>query len=220
MLPSILYIVSSPIGNLSDISYRAIEILQSVDFIVCEDTRHSKKLLTHYNIEKPLVSFHAHSNENKIDQIVKRISSGQKAALLSDAGTPGISDPGFHLTKKMIKNNVKLVPIPGAAAFLTALQSAACPINQFLYLGFLPIKKGRQTLLKSLCEEKRTIVFYESVHRIRKTLEDLKDFFGEERYIIIARELTKIHEEFFRGTIKEAILHFEKPKGEFVIIIP
>jgi 16S rRNA (cytidine1402-2'-O)-methyltransferase len=216
----ILYVVSTPIGNLKDISLRALETLKEVDFILCEDTRHTGKLLKHFEISKKLISFHGHSDDKKIETIIEKIKEVRSVALVSDAGTPGISDPAYKLTTRCTEENIKIVPIVGAAAFLGALQAAACPINQFYYLGFLPIKKGRKKLLESLKTEDKTVVFYESVHRIKKTLQELKSYLGEEKYIIIARELTKLHEEFFRGSIKEAEKHFNNPKGEFVVILP
>ncbi len=215
-----LYIISTPIGNLDDITLRALSVLKNVDFIICEDTRHTGKLLKHFAISAPMISFHGYSDNRRTEKILNRIEQGESAALVSDCGTPGISDPGFALTSQAIKKKINLIPIPGASAFLTALQASGSPINQFIYLGFLPIKKGRKTLLEKLKEEKMTIVFYESVHRIQKTLEQMIEYFGEDREIIVARELTKIYEEFFRGSIKEATLYFENPKGEFVVIIP
>lgn len=216
-----LYIVSTPIGNLEDITLRALNTLKEVDFIAAEDTRHSQILLKKYEIEKKLVSYHAHSGQAKVDKIIQLLKEGKSCALISDAGTPGISDPAYTLIQAALENNVEIIPIPGPAAFLTALTASGLPTHQFLYLGFLPLKKGRQTLLKSLKEETRTIVFYESPHRIQKTLTQLQEFLGPDRKIVIARELTKIHEEFIRGTIAEVSKIFEnkKPKGEFVILI-
>lgn len=214
-----LYIVATPIGNLDDMTHRAVQTLHDVDFIVCEDTRHSKKLLDHYGIQKRLTSFHAHSTQKDINAIVHKLRDGEKAAFISDAGTPGISDPGYTLTKGVLAEGIEVVPIPGASAFLTALMASGMPINRFHYLGFLPQKKGRQTLLESLAQEEATVVFYESPHRITKTLEELEEALGGERPLTIARELTKLHEEFFRGTIAEAKEHFQKPKGEFVLIL-
>ena len=216
-----LYIVSTPIGNLEDITLRAIRTLKEVDFIICEDTRYTGKLLKHLNIQKPLISFHGYSGKDKAVKLLERIVNGEKAALVTDSGTPGISDPGYLITSGAAELGIKLIPIPGPSAFLTALQGSGAPINQFTYIGFLPVKKGRQTLLKKLKEEEdKTIVLYESVHRIQKTLSELAEHLGKDRKIIVARELTKMFEEFFRGTIGEAIKHFNKPKGEFVVIIP
>ena len=214
-----LFIVSTPIGNLQDMTFRAVETLKSVDFLLCEDTRVTKKLLTTYNISIPLQSFHGHSNPKKVEEILNRIESGESAAMVSDAGTPGISDPAFALTSKARERGINIVPVPGCAAFLTALQASGVPINQFVYLGFLPVKKGRKTLFESLQEEKRTVVFYESVHRIQKTLSELSVYLGEDTPVVVARELTKMYEEFFHGTLQEACEHFQNPKGEFVVIL-
>ncbi|HLG25995.1 MAG TPA: 16S rRNA (cytidine(1402)-2'-O)-methyltransferase [Candidatus Gracilibacteria bacterium] len=228
---SMLYIVATPIGNLEDITLRAIRILKEVDVIAAEDTRHSHILLEKYEIKKPTVSFHAWSDERKLQQIVAMLVEGKNVALISDAGTPGISDPGYVLVREALANGISVVPIPGPSAFLTALSGSGLPTHQFLYLGFLPMKKGRQTLLESLRHEERTIVFYESPHRILKTLSELHEKFGD-RKIAVARELTKIHEEFFRGTAQEALEYFgggdgarggggikKTPKGEFVIML-
>lgn len=215
-----LYIIATPIGNLEDITFRAITHLKNVDFIICEDTRHTGKLLKHFDIKTPMVSFHSHSSEKKIESIIQRIEKKETAALVSDAGTPGISDPGYKLKQEARKRNIKIIPIPGASAFLTALQGSSGPINKFVYLGFLPIKKGRKTILETFIANPYTIVFYESVHRIQKTLCELSKYLGVTRNIIVAREITKMHEEFFHGTLQEAIEHFTHPKGEFVIILP
>jgi 16S rRNA (cytidine1402-2'-O)-methyltransferase len=215
-----LYIIATPIGNLEDITLRALKHLKSVDFIICEDTRHTGKLLKHFEITTPMTSFHSYSSEKKIHSILDKIEKGQTAALVSDAGTPGISDPGYKLKQEAKKRDIQIVPIPGASAFLTALQGSSSPINKFIYLGFLPIKKGRKKTLETLVQNPHTIVFYESVHRIKKTLCELSDYLGETRHIIIAREITKLHEEFFDGTLQEAIEHFTHPKGEFVFILP
>lgn len=216
-----LYIVSTPIGNLGDITLRALETLKTVDLIAAEDTRHSQILLNKYEINKKCVSFHSHSGPAKVDKIIGELTSGKDIALISDAGTPGISDPAYVLIKAALKKEIEIIPIPGPAAFLTALTASGLPTNQFIYLGFLPLKKGRQTLLNSLKGEKRTIVFYESPHRIIKTLNQLEEYFGPDRRIAIGRELTKIHEEFIRGTIAEVKKTFDnrKPKGEFVVVL-
>jgi len=215
-----LYIISTPIGNLEDITYRAVKTLKEVDLIASEDTRHSKILLKKYEIKTPLESFHSHSNTAKVTQLINILKEGKNIALISDAGTPGISDPGYILIKEAIANKIKVTPIPGPAAFLTALQASGESINKFTYLGFLPLKKGRQKKLQELKEDPNVIVFYESTHRILKTLKELEQTI-QDRKIVIARELTKLHEEFFQGTSKEAHEHFTKktPKGEFVIII-
>lgn len=216
-----LYIVSTPIGNLQDITLRALEILKTVDFIACEDTRHAGILLKKYGIETPRLSFHAHSGRKKVEQLIARLKRGESGALISDAGTPGISDPAYVLLQEALREGVEISPIPGASAFLAALTVSGLPINNFLYLGFLPAKKGRQTLLRQLVAEKRTLVFYESPHRLNKTLLQLAEYFGPDRSMVIARELTKIHEEIVRGTIASAINRFapQKPRGEFVICI-
>ncbi len=215
-----LYIVATPIGNLEDITLRAIRVLKEVDLIAAEDTRHSHILLEKYEIRKPMVSFHAWSDQRKLEELLQTMREGKNVALISDAGTPGISDPGYVLVKAALEEGIQVVPVPGPSAFLTAISASGLSTHQFLYLGFLPLKKGRQTLLESLREEKRTIVFYESTHRILKTLHELEDKFGS-RPIAVARELTKIHEEFFRGTAKEAYAHFASKsiKGEFVIML-
>ncbi len=215
-----LYIVATPIGNLEDITLRALRVLKEVDYIAAEDTRHSGILLKKHEIETPTISFHGYSDERKLNQLLDLLKDGKDIALISDAGTPGISDPGYKLITAAREQGTEVVPIPGPSAFLTALQASGLPTHQFLYLGFLPLKKGRQKLLDSLKDEKRTIVFYESPHRLIKTLGQLDEKFGD-RPIAIARELTKIHEEYFHGTAKEALEYFDgsKPKGEFVIMM-
>lgn len=215
-----LYIVSTPIGNLEDITYRAVRILWEVDFIICEDTRVSAKLLNHYEIKKECVSFHAQSPDHKIQQILERIQNGETAALISDAGTPGISDPWYRLIRSAIQEGMTLSPLPWASALLAGLVPSGMHIHHFLYLGFLPVKKWRKTLLDSLKEKEYTTIIYESPHRILKTLSDLSEAFGKEHNICVARELTKIHETFHRGSIWEILDHFKKqpPKGEMVII--
>lgn len=216
-----LYIVSTPIGNLGDITFRAIETLKNVDVILAEDTRHSQILLNKYEIKKKAISYHSHSGNAKLEKILDFFKEGKECALISDAGTPGISDPAYGLIKAALEIDVEIIPIPGPAALLAALIPSGLPMNQFMYLGFLPLKKGRQTLLKSLADEKRTVVFYESPHRILKTLSQLEEFVGPDRKIVLARELTKIHEEFIRGTVAELneIFKTKKPKGEFVIVL-
>lgn len=219
-----LYIVATPIWNLEDITYRGVRTLKEVDIIACEDTRKSMILLNHYEIKKPLISFHSHSGVFKVEKIITELKAGRNIALISDAWTPWISDPWYVLIKEAIKNWIKVVPIPWSAAFLTALMGSGMQMNHFFYLGFMPIKKWRQTMLKRISEDKKeTVVFYESVHRIMKTLNDLKTYFWEEKEIVIWRELTKKFEEFVRWTIWEAISYFEgntsKIKWEFVIII-
>jgi 16S rRNA (cytidine1402-2'-O)-methyltransferase len=215
-----LYVVATPIGNLEDITLRAIRVLKEADYIAAEDTRHSSILFNRYEIKKPMISFHAWSDEHKLEQLLVLLREGKNIALISDAGTPGISDPGYVLIKAAVEEGIKVEPVPGPSAFMAALSASGLPTHNFLYLGFLPMKKGRQTLLTALKEEKRTIVFYESPHRLIKTLSELSEYFGE-RPVCVAREITKVYEEFFRGTAKEAFDHFSAKgvKGEFVIIL-
>ena len=215
-----LYIVSTPIGNLEDITLRALRILKEVDLIAAEDTRHSHILLQKYEIKTPITSFHSYSTDAKLESIVRELKDGKNVALISDAGTPGISDPAYSLIRRAIEEGIKIVPIPGASALLTAIVTSGLPMDKFVYLGFLPLKKGRQTLLKSLQTEERTLVIYESPHRIVRTLENLKEYLGD-REIAVCRELTKIFEETLRMKISEAIEHFTKknPKGEFVLVV-
>jgi 16S rRNA (cytidine1402-2'-O)-methyltransferase len=216
-----LYLVATPIGNLSDMTHRAIQTLNEVDLIAAEDTRHSKKLLNHYEITTQMVSYHSHSGQGKVDKIIEELQSGKSVALISDAGTPGISDPAWGLVQAALAAEIEITPIPGASAFLTALMGSGLPMNQFVYLGFIPAKKGRQTLFESLKDEKRTTVLYESPHRLLKSLGQMKDLIGEDRIAVVARELTKLHETFHRGTLSELYDHFEKtkPKGEMVILV-
>jgi 16S rRNA (cytidine1402-2'-O)-methyltransferase len=215
-----LYVIATPIGNLEDITFRAVRTLKEVDVIAAEDTRTSKKLLDHYEIKTPLTSFHSHSTDQKVNDIIEKLSNGQSVALISDAGTPGISDPAFKLTTAVARAGFKIMPIPGVSAVITALSASAAPIDKFIYLGFLPLKKGRQTIFNSIAEETKSVVFYESVHRILKTLNEMHKYLGD-RYICVGREMTKMYEEYFRGTTTEAIEHFsaKKPKGEFTIVI-
>ena len=216
-----LFVIPTPIGNMKDITYRAIEILKSVDLILAEDTRTSSKLLNHYEIDVKTESFHMHNEHKKLDGIVKKILNGNEVAIISDAGTPGISDPGFLLVRACIQNEINIECLPGATAFVPALVNSGFPTDRFLFEGFLPVKKGRTKRLKELSISKKTMVFYESPHRVLKTLKDFGSYFSLENKISISRELTKIYEETFRGTIEEALKHFEKnkPKGEFVIVL-
>jgi 16S rRNA (cytidine1402-2'-O)-methyltransferase len=216
-----LFIVPTPIGNLGDITFRAIETLKSVDLILAEDTRTSLKLLKHYNIENSVESYHMHNEHKKLTSIIDKLNSGFEIALISDAGTPGISDPGFLLIRECIKNKIEIECLPGATALIPALVNSGLPSDRFLFEGFLPIKKGRTKRLKEIAEENRTVIFYESPHRILRTLNDLSTYYNEDSGVSISRELTKIHEETFHGTIKDAIDYFEKkkPKGEFVIVL-
>ena len=219
-----LSIVSTPIGNLGDITLRAIETLKKCDAIICEDTRVTGSLLKHLQIEKKeLISFHGNTDPGKADVLIRRLKEGKHLALVSDAGTPGISDPGYAVVSRAREAGVSIEVIPGPAAFLAALSASGLPINQFVYLGFLPLKKGRKTLIDSFKDEERTIVFYESVHRIERTLLEIAQALQEqpERPIVIARELTKLHEECIRTTVQElpAIAETMTKKGEFVVLI-
>ena len=216
-----LFIVPTPIGNLGDITFRAVETLKTVDLILAEDTRTSSKLLKHHKVDSKLESYHMHNEHQRLKAIISKIIGGKTIALISDAGTPSISDPGFLLIRECIKHNIQVECLPGATALITALVISGIPSDKFLFEGFLPTKKGRTKRLKELVDEKKTIVFYESPYRILKTLKDFSDYFGTENNISISRELTKIYEETFRGTVKESIIHFEKnkPKGEFVLVL-
>lgn len=216
-----LYIVATPIGNLEDMTHRAIRILREVDLIAAEDTRHSRKLLDHYKIKTPITSYHSHTSDAKVNALTEKLSDGQNIALISDAGTPGISDPAWSMIQAALNAGIKIEPIPGAAAFLTALMGAGLPMNQFTYLGFIPAKKGRQTLFKSLIDTVRTTVLYESPHRLLKSLSQMQEILGDERQVIVARELTKMHETFHRGTLSELVEEFtvKAPKGEMVILV-
>ncbi len=215
-----LFVVATPIGNLSDITFRAIEILKSVDFIAAEDTRTSSVLLKHYGISKPMLSFHSYSGANRANEILRRISQGESGALITDAGTPGISDPGYTLVRDAVQAGVDVVPIPGPTAFVAALSASGLRTDRFIFEGFLPLKKGRQKKLQYLSTEPRTIVFYESPHRIEKTLQDLLKYFGDRR-CVVGRELTKIHETFYRGSFSEVLksINLSEKRGEFVIIV-
>ena len=223
ILKSSLYIVATPIGNLSDITYRALEILKQADIIACEDTRVTKKLLNHYDIKKSLVSFHHHSPEKRFAEILKLLKDGKIVALVSDAGTPGISDPGGRLVEYAVKelsDQAFIIPIPGPAAFVSALSVSGFPTDEFLFLGFPPHKKGRQTFFKRVAETEPTVVFYESKHRIIKTLNELIVNIGD-RPIIVCRELTKQFETIYRGTAKICLekLQADKILGEFAIVV-
>lgn len=216
-----LYLVPSPIGNLADITFRAIEILKKVDLILAEDTRTSSVLLRHYNIEKPVTPYHQHNEHKVLQHLVDQMGGGKTMALMTDAGTPGISDPAFLLVRECIKNNIKVECLPGATAFVPALVNSGLPINRFVFEGFLPQKKGRQTMMKLLANEERTMIFYESPMRLVKTLEDCIQYFGAERQCCVSRELTKMFEENKRGTLQEVCDHFKlkNVKGEIVIIV-
>lgn len=212
-----LYVVSTPIGNLGDMTLRALETLKLVDTIACEDTRHTLKLLNHFEIKKPLVSYHQHSRDSKVDQIIGSILDGQNVAVVTDAGTPGISDPGEFLIRAAIENKIEVEPIPGVSAAITALSVSGLSTDEFVFIGFLPHKKGRQTKLKEIATINRTIILYESPFRIIKLLNELLEFVGD-RQVSVSRELTKKFEQTYRGKISE-ILPEIKEKGEFTIII-
>ena len=216
-----LYIVPTPIGNLEDITLRAIKVLKEVDLILCEDTRRSKKLLNHLEIDVPLRSHHKFNEHSEVSYIVKKIVEGSNMALISDAGVPGISDPGFLIVRTCLENNIETECLPGPTAFVPALVVSGLPIDKFIFEGFLPAKKGRNSRLEKLALESRTMVFYESPHKLLRTLLDFDNFFGSNRKISISRELTKLYEETLRGPIKEmvAIYSNKKPKGEYVIIV-
>ena len=216
-----LYLIPSPIGNLADITFRAIEILKSVDLILAEDTRTSSVLLNHYQVQKPITPYHQHNEHKILTHLTEQLASGKTMALITDAGTPGISDPAFLLVRECIKNNIRVECLPGATAFVPALVNSGLPINSFCFEGFLPLKKGRQTMMKKLAEEERTMVFYESPMRLVKTLNDFIQYFGAERQCCVSRELTKKFEENARGSLQEVHDHFNAKtvKGEIVIVV-
>lgn len=216
-----LYIVPTPIGNLKDMTFRAVEVLKEVDLILAEDTRTSGKLLKHYEIATPSQSHHMHNEHKTVNNLIQKIKAGTKVALISDAGTPAISDPGFLLTRACIENDIEVDCLPGATAFVPALVNSGLPNDKFVFEGFLPVKKGRQTRLIALAEETRTILFYESPHKLIKTLSNFCEYFGEDRPVSVSRELTKLYEETIRGTAKEVLQHYtdKPPKGEIVIVV-
>jgi 16S rRNA (cytidine1402-2'-O)-methyltransferase len=216
-----LYLVPTPLGNLKDITLRSIEVLQSVDVILCEDTRTSSRLLQHYNIQKPLSPYHQHNEHKIVQHIVEQLAAGKTMALITDAGTPGISDPAFLLVRACLQQNVKVECLPGATAFVPALVNSGIPSNRFVFEGFLPLKKGRQTMMKQLAMEERTMIFYESPVRLVKTLEEFIQYFGNERQCSVSRELTKMFEENKNGTLQEVCDHFKQKtvKGEIVIVV-
>ena len=221
-----LYIIATPIGNLNDLSFRAIEILKEVDLVLCEDTRVTKKLLTRFEISKLTISYHQHSKLTKLKYILEQIKQGNKIALVSDAGTPCISDPGAKLIDYLLENipELQIIPIPGPSALISALSISGFSANKFIFFGFPPIKKKRNKYFQEVSKEKKTVVFYESIHRIKKTLEELKNVLDSERKIVVCRELTKKFETIYRGNIKEVIeqinsLPEEEFKGEFVVVI-
>ncbi|HLT66072.1 MAG TPA: 16S rRNA (cytidine(1402)-2'-O)-methyltransferase [Flavobacterium sp.] len=216
-----LYIVPTPIGNLEDMTFRAIKVLKDVDLILAEDTRTSAKLLKHFEINTPMMSHHMHNEHQTVETMVQKIKSGQVIALISDAGTPAISDPGFLLSRACIENQIDVECLPGATAFVPALVNSGLPNDRFVFEGFLPDKKGRQTRFLALVEETRTMIFYVSPHKLVKTLAEFKEYFGAERQVSVSRELSKLHEETVRGTVEEVWSHFtnKPPKGEIVVIV-
>lgn len=217
-----IYLVPTPIGNLEDITARALRILREADLIAAEDTRHSGKLLKHFEIESKTISMHAHNEHDRVQKLLAEIEEKDlTVAVISDAGTPGISDPGFLIIREALKAGIETEALPGPAAFVPALVNSGLPCDRFVFEGFLPAKKGRQTRLTELQDEKRTMIFYESPHRLSRTIRDLADVFGETRQAVVARELTKIHEEYLRGELGELTAKYEdkKVKGEIVIIV-
>ncbi|MFM2370205.1 MAG: hypothetical protein RL619_2526 [Bacteroidota bacterium] len=216
-----LYIVPTPIGNLEDMTFRAIRILKEVDLILAEDTRTSGKLLKHFEIGTHMYSHHMHNEHKTIENLISRLKGGENIALISDAGTPAISDPGFLLTRACVENGVEVECLPGATAFVPALVNSGLPNDKFVFEGFLPDKKGRQTRYLALAEETRTMILYVSPHKLVKTLAEFITYFGEDRQISVSRELSKLHEENVRGTVKEVVAHFEKtaPRGEIVVVV-
>ncbi|MEO9894193.1 16S rRNA (cytidine(1402)-2'-O)-methyltransferase [Aurantibacter sp.] len=216
-----LYIVPTPIGNLEDMTLRAIRVLKEVDLILAEDTRTSGRLLQHFEIPTQMQSHHMHNEHKMVDRLIKKLQAGETIALISDAGTPAISDPGFLLTRACVENGITVDCLPGATAFVPALVNSGLPNDKFVFEGFLPVKKGRQTRLKFLAEESRTMIFYESPHKLLKTLGNFVEFLGDDRKVSVSRELTKLYEETIRGTTTEVLKHYtgNPPKGEIVIIV-
>lgn len=216
-----LVLVPTPVGNLSDITLRALDILKSADIIYAEDTRVTKKLLSHYDIQKQLVPFHAHNEHKQLERTLQTIRENELTVLVSDAGTPGISDPGFLMVRACVENGLDVSCLPGPTAFVPALVASGFPCDRFVFEGFLPHKKGRQTKWKLIAEEERTVVLYESPHRLVKALEEIVNFIGPEREVCVAREISKLFEEFRRGTAQEVLTHFKQtpPKGEIVLLV-
>jgi 16S rRNA (cytidine1402-2'-O)-methyltransferase len=217
-----LYIVGTPIGNLEDMTFRAVRILQTVDLIAAEDTRHTGKLLQHFAVKTPQISYHEHNRNARIPELLERLKTGTSIALVTDAGMPGISDPGYELVRDCVDHQIPIVPIPGASAVITALSASGLPSDRFVFEGFLPAKsQARRSQLESLQTDSRTLIFYESPHRLRPTLQDMAAVLGSDRSITLARELTKLHEEFWRGTIQQAIEHYQTrdPQGEFTLVV-
>ena len=216
-----LYLVPTPVGNLEDMTFRAIRVLKEVDYILAEDTRNSGKLLKHFEIKTPMHSHHMHNEHKTVETIVRRIQNGETFALISDAGTPAISDPGFLLVRACVEAGVEVDCLPGATAFVPALVNSGFPNDKFVFEGFLPVKKGRQTRLTILAQETRTIIFYESPHKLLKSLAQFAEYFGPERQISVSREISKLHEETIRGTVTEVLNHYTQkpPKGEIVVVV-
>jgi 16S rRNA (cytidine1402-2'-O)-methyltransferase len=220
--PGTLYVVGTPIGNLEDITFRAVRILQTVDLIAAEDTRHTGKLLQHFQVKTPQVSYHEYNRTSRIQELLGHLAQGKAVALVSDAGTPGISDPGYELVKACVEAGIAVVPIPGVSAAITALSTSGLTTDRFIFEGFLPTKgQQRQEYLERLQTETRTLIFYEAPHRLRETLQDLATVWGGDRQIVLARELTKLYEEFWRGTIAAAITHYSQrqPQGEYTLVV-
>ena len=216
-----LYLVPTPVGNLEDITLRALKVLREADLILAEDTRTSGLLLKHFDIHRPMLSYHKFNEHQTVARIVERLLAGETIAVVSDAGTPGISDPGFLVAREAAKAGVEVSCLPGATAFVPALVASALPCDRFCFEGFLPQKKGRQTRLTQLVDEGRTMVFYESPHRVAKALQQMAEVFGDDRPVAVCREISKLHEEVFRGSLSDAIAHFteHEPRGEFVIVV-
>lgn len=216
-----LYLVPTPVGNLEDITYRALRILKEADLILAEDTRTSGILLKHFEIKNAMLSYHKFNEHQTVDRVVERLRAGETVAVISDAGTPGISDPGFLVAREAIRAGVEVITLPGATAFVPALVSSGLPCDRFCFEGFLPQKKGRQSRLEALREETRTMIFYESPHRVVKALAQFVEVFGPERPVSVCREISKIHEESVRGTLQEVLDYFQanEPRGEFVIVV-
>lgn len=216
-----LYVVPTPVGNMEDMTFRAIRVLKEADLILAEDTRTSGVLLSHYDIHNELMSHHKFNEHQSLPSLISRLKSGATVALISDAGTPAISDPGFLLVRECVRNGIEVQTLPGATAFVPALVSSGLPNDKFCFEGFLPQKKGRQTRLEQLCSESRTMIFYESPHRLLKTLQQFSEVFGENRQVSVCREISKIHEECVRGSLKEVVAHFTEfePRGEIVVVL-
>ena len=216
-----LYLVPTPIGNLKDFTFRAVEVLQQVDFILCEDTRTSSKLLQHYNIQKPLTPYHQHNEHKVVEHLVTQLTAGKNIALITDAGSPGISDPAFLLVRACKAAGVEVTSLPGATAFVPALTNSGLPASSFVFEGFIPLKKGKKTLMESLANEERTMIFYESPFRLVKLLEEFKEYLSGDRQVSVSRELSKLYEENARGTVDELITHFKAKtvKGEIVVVL-